>query len=555
MAMPSLPPSVNPNKWKSLAKGDDPGNLQPLIDKLAKAHLGIDPKAFELPAFKDAAEAGKFSERLAAQAKGADAAAELVKELQKKGDKVLGDLKKDKAKAELAKLLTALLNEAPAYAKELRDTVGRTEKAVADAVAKLAEAQKKAEAAADSEGDAESDAMANEKDDKKFFENLKAKYKGFFNQLRSVGTKLKPAEAAITKAAQVKFRMVSQGKIFGLGMSKNSFGEGELKIARRMAGLTSGGKDSKGIAYWNSEDKVFVFEGASVPVGAANATALKIVLKQRLGYAPKIRLQKPGEKGEDSDGPAEEDPDFKNEAGGASPEEAQKTAQDLIARLEPLKAKLEQRLKAGGADADKLRQLEKMVREEAGRNPAKAKTAYDGLVLLLGAAPAAAAAPAAQAPAAAPAAATADALVPLPAFGSALKTWLDTRKRYAAEVKALAGSLESIYREELATKDPKVVKAIGEAKVKLTKTADLIGPECEQALGRVMQAGQRKAQQQAAVKAKAELDALAKKLMADPVFLSLEGKNNELKPDMKVVTEVTQALKSVQTAMADALKA
>jgi hypothetical protein len=551
MAMPSLPSSVNANKWKTLAKGDDPGNLQPLIDKLAKAHLGIDAKVLELPAFKDAAEASKFRERVDAEAKAVDAAAELVKELQKKGDKVLGDIKKDKAKAELAKLLASLLNEGPAYVKELRDAFGRTQKAVAETAAKLEEAQKKADAAAESESDGESDAMANEKDDKKFFENLKAKYKGFFNQVRSVGTKLKPAEAAITKVAQVKFRMVSQGKTFGLGMSKNSFGEGELKIARRMAGLPSGGKDSKGIVYWNSEDKVFVFEGSSVPAGAANATALKIVLKQRIGYAPKIRLQKPGEKGEDSDGPAEDDPDFKTEAGGAgsgagggggsgtgtSAEDAQKAAQELIAKLEPLKAKFDQRVKLGGADAEKLKALEKAVRAEAGRNVATAKAAYDGLIKLLGAAPAA------------------EAALPLPAFQPALKAWLDTRKRYASEVKALAGSLESIYREELATKDPKVVKAIGEAKAKLTKTADLIGPQLEVALARVLQSAQRQAQRQAAVQAKAELDNLVAKLRADPVFASLDGKNNELKPDMTIVTDITQTLKTVQTAMADALKA
>jgi hypothetical protein len=326
-------------------------------------------------------------------------------------------------------------------------------------------------------------------------------------------------------------------------MSKNSFGEGELKIARRMAGLPSGGKDSKGIVYWNSEDKVFVFEGSAVPAGAANATALKIVLKQRIGYAPKIRLQKPGEKGEDSDGPAEDDPDFKTEAGGAgtgaTPEDAQKAAQELIAKLDPLKAKFDERVKLGGTDADKLKALDKAVRAEASRNYGTAKAAYDGLIKLLGAAPAA--------DAAAP--------LPLPAFQPALKAWLDTRKRYASEVKALAGSLESIYREELATKDPRVVKAIGEAKAKLTKTADLIGPQLEVALARVLQSAQRKAQREAAVRAKSELDTLVAKLKADPVFASLDGKNNELKPDMTIVTDITQTLKSVQTAMADALKA
>jgi hypothetical protein len=538
MAIPSLSSAVNAAKWKSLAKGDDPGDLHPLIDKLAKAHLALNAKLFVVPAFKDAAEAAKFRAELDAEAKYVEAAAASVKELQKKGDKVLADLKKDKAKAELAKMLATIVNDIPVYEKELRKAFSDTEKAVIDIAVKMGEDQKKKEAAAEAEGDAESDAMANEKDDKKFFENLKAKYKGFFNAVRNVGAKLTPAEAAApaNKAAQVKFRMVSQGKQFGLGLSKTSFGEGELKIARRMAGLKAGGRDSKGILYWNSEDKVFVFEGANVPAGAANATALKIALKLRLGYAPKIRIQKPGEKGEDSEGAAEDDPDFKPDAGGSSPEEAQKLAQELVAKLEPLKSKFEQRVKLGGADAEVLKLLEKGVREEAGRNLDKAKAAYDRLVKMLGAAPAA------------------DAALPLPAFEPAVKAWIETRKRYASEVKALAGSLDAIYREELATKDPKVVKAIGEAKAKLTQTADLIGPQVEVALARVLQAAQRTAQRLAAVRAKAEVDALAKKLASDPVFVSLDGKNNELKPDMKVVGDVTRTLKSVQDAMADALK-
>ena len=149
----------------------------------------------------------------------------------------------------------------------------------------------------------------------------------------------------------------------------------------------------------------------------------------------------------------------------------------------------------------------------------------------------------------------ADKPLPLPGFAPALNAWKQSRQRYEKEVAALANALTEIYREELSGADSATVrKAVNEARAKLAKTATLVGTTVEKALEKVAASDQRAAQRVAAARAKAEMDALATRLKQDPVFLSLEGKNNELRPDMTVVSDLTRSLKAVQDTMAEALK-
>jgi hypothetical protein len=320
MPIPSLPASINVTRWKNVAKDlDKDVNIAPALDKLSKAQPKLDPKAFDLPKLNSAEEAKKALDELdSVTQKSVNAAVAEAKALSKLGSAKLADVKKKKA--EVGKILQTIVDDAEAYAKELEASFDAARKALVAAKVALEARDKKAEEESakkakkdeEDEKDAESDAMADEKDEKKFNANLKSKMKGFLTAVKTTGAKFSPHEAAVTKSCIVKFRMVSAGKTFGIGISKTGWGDSELKIARRMSGIASGGKDSRGIIHWNRDDQVYVLEGGNVPTGAANSTALANCVKAVIGFRPKFRLQKPGERGEDSDGPAEVDPDEKN---------------------------------------------------------------------------------------------------------------------------------------------------------------------------------------------------------------------------------------------------
>ncbi len=423
-------------------------------------------------------------------------------------------------------------------------------------LAQLGEQAKKDQAAADKkskqgekeaeeEKDAESDDLANEKDDKKF--RLKMK-----DKVRSVLTKLKGEGAP-----PMKFRAAVLGKTWGIAIGKAN-GESEKKIAMRLAGVKSGFKDCKGTLQYDAQSKSYVFEGATVPTGSANATALSLSLKELIGFKPKVRLQKPGEKGEDSEG-ADPDPEDKaeavaaqapagNAAAGADaavatarPAAADKAdkppqpggrgvdpAQAAKARLNAMGKSITERVALGGPEAARLKAAVVKANELLGANgrAADAVALIDGIEKLLAKPPEAGKAGG----------------LSVAQLGKARLEWINVRRAAVKGIEDLAKKIEAEYAGEAG--QAKEVKA---ATARLRTLAGTLKEDLETQLDKALNENDPARRTAAVAVVKTTLTSVKNLLTSDPLMKEIDG--NELMPGLKVVAPMQAQLQAIEGAL------
>jgi hypothetical protein len=546
MPITSQSPVPSLNLFVKAAGQNDKSGIAEQVKQLNKAHSDLDLAIFETAKLKTIQEVEAASTALETALKKAiptacDQAKKLAALAKTKGDEF--KKKPDTAKS-VAPAAAAIAKEAAAYVAELEKTAAEARAALKAQLATLAAEQKKQQELAAKQAkkdagdekedkDAEAEAMADEKDEKKFKETLKKTMKGWLTKLQNASKSMSGHELAQLRACQgkiglAKFRMASLGKTFGVAIGKAN-GEAERKIAMRMADLKSGFKDARGFVYWDPEAKVYIFEGPSVAAGAANSTALKLALKGVLGYAPKVRLQKPGERGEDSEGPDEADPEAAAEQAAAP--QARETGVDptkaFTARLGALMPRIQAAMRAGGPDAEKLRKAVADAGDLAQkRNVAGANALLDGIERQLAAGRGAEATASAQAQ----------------QIGRAREGWVRVRTQFDREVRKLAGELDEIYREEPDQRD-----AVRRAKDELNKAADRITGDLEGQLEQLAREQDARRRDALRATAKRTLESVQKLLAEDPLLKELDG--NELNPGLVIVRPMQERLREVSAAL------
>lgn len=480
---------------------------------------------------EDLEDGGKFG-------KAAKTLSELCKAVVARAKKCEADLKKDaKAPKGAAAAAGAVAQAAEALLRDVNDAWTKAQAGLKSLLPKLEAEEKKEQAEIDKaakkeeakdakkdkkEEEESDDDLAEQKDEKKFREKVKSTLVGWLKRVKADG------------APPAKFTVVVLGKAWGVYLAKSA-GETEKKIAVRLAGVKSGFKHCKGEMFWDPKARAWVFEGATIPLGRANATAMSQALKPVIGYAPRLRLQKPGERGEDMEG-GEDDPDEQPLAAGAAKGGAAGPAgvdpvKAFTARLGALQPRIKSVLAAGGSAADQIKVAVAKAGDLAAKGGADAANKLlDQVEKQLGAARS-------GATAAAPAAAAA----PDPALaklGQARSEWMAARAQAVRGIEQLAQRIEQEYRDEAGQQAQ--VKA---ATARLRALAGQLRADLETQLDAALK--EKDANRRAAMlrTAKVALAALAKTIAQDPLMKELDG--NELMPELQIVKPMQERLREI----------
>lgn len=485
----------------------------------------------------DLGDGGKFG-------KAAKTLSELAKAVVTRAKKCEADLKKDdKAPKGAAAAAGAVAQAAEALVRDVNDAWTTAQASLKSLTPKLEAEEKKEQAEIDKaakkeeakdakkdkkEEEESDDDLAEQKDEKKFRDKVKSTLVGWLKRVKADGSP--PA----------KFTVVVLGKAWGVYLAKSA-GETEKKIAVRLAGVKSGFKHCKGEMFWDPKARAWVFEGATIPLGRANATAMSQALKPVIGYAPRLRLQKPGERGEDMEG-GEDDPDDQPLVAGAGKGGAAGPAgvdpvKAFTARLGALQPRIKSALVAGGAAAEQIKSAVAKAGELAGKGGADAANKLlDQVEKQLGAArPAAPPATGAGAAGAAPTAAPDPALAKL---GQARSEWMAARAQAVRGIEQLAQRIEQEYRDE--TGQQAQVKA---ATARLRALAGQLRADLETQLDAALK--EKDANRRAAMlrTAKVALAAVVKTVAQDPLMKELDG--NELMPELQIVKPMQERLREI----------
>lgn len=478
----------------------------------------------------DLADGGKFG-------KAAKTLSELAKAVATKAKKCETDLKKDtKAPKGAAAAAGAVVQAAEALVREVNDAWTKAQAGLKSLTPKLEAEEKKEQAEIDKaaakkddaknakkdkeDDDADADDLANDKDEKKFREKVKATLVSWLKKVKAEG------------APPAKFTVVVLGKTWGVYLAKAA-GESEKKVAMRMAGVKSGFKHCKGEMYWDPKSRVWVFEGMTIPLGRANATSMSQALKPVIGYAPRLRLQKPGERGEDMEG-GDPDPDEAAEvatAGGKAGPAGVDPVKAFTARLGALQPRIKSVLAGGGSAAEQIKTAVAKAGDLASKGGADAANKLlDQVEKQLGAVRSGATA---AAPAAAPAADPA-----LAKLGQARSEWMAARTEAVRGIEQLAQRIEQEYRDEAGQQSQ--VKA---ATARLRTLAGQLRADLETQLDAALK--EKDANRRAAMlrTAKVALAAVAKTVAQDPLMKELDG--NELMPELQIVKPMQERLREI----------
>ena len=526
---------LNPVDWtKKAGEFDKPYGIADDLKKLAKLFDALPQELLELAGLEDLDAAEQRDQQLKGDyAKAAKAIADAARPLAVLAKKCEGELKKNakapKVAVSAAGFLASAVQELAtdvdaAQAKAMADLKSLKVKLAADAKKEQAAADKakNAKAGKDEEED-DADSLADSKDEKKFRDKVKAQLVSWFKRVKAEG------------APRAKFTVAVLGKTWGVYLAKAA-GESEKKIAMRLAGLTSGFKHCKGEMYYDPAAKVWVFEGPNIPVGRANATSMSLALKPIMGYAPRLRLQKPGERGEDSEG-ADPDPDEAADAvaGGGAPKgpAGVDPLKAFTARLEALKPKI-----LSAPNADKIKLVVAQAADLARKGGVEKAQALLGQVedMLAGAPP--------KAPPEPPAGAGAQATggLSLVKLGKARLDWATLRGEAVRGIEQLARRVEDEYRNE---NDQRA--AVAEATKKLRNLAAMLKEELEDRLDQVLNAADAAARTAQMRAAKTSLTEVLRVVATDPLMKELDG--NELMPNLRIVKPMQDKLREIAAAL------
>lgn len=536
MPIVKISPVLNPADWtKKAGEFDKPYGIADDLKKLAKLFDALPQDLLELAGLEDLDAAEQRDQQLKSDyAKAAKAIADAARPLAVLAKKCEGELKKNakapKAAVSAAGLLAAAVQELAtdvdaAQAKAMAELKALKVKLAAEAKKEQAAADKakNAKAGKDEEED-DADALADSKDEKKFRDKVKAQLVSWFKRVKAEG------------APRAKFTVAVLGKTWGVYLAKSA-GESEKKIAMRLAGLTSGFKHCKGEMYYDPAAKVWVFEGPNIPVGRANATSMSLALKPIMGYAPRLRLQKPGERGEDSEG-ADPDPDeaavADAGAGGGAPKgpAGVDPLKAFTARLEALKPKI-----LSAPNADKIKLVVAQAADLARKGSVEKAQALLGQIedMLTGTPPKAPPEP----PAGGAQGAGGLSLVKL---GKARLDWATLRGEAVRGIEQLARRVEDEYRNEADQR-----AQVAEATKKLRNLAAMLKEELEDRLDQVLNAADAAARTAQMRAAKVSLTEVLRVVATDPLMKELDG--NELMPDLKIVKPMQDKLREIAAAL------
>ena len=458
--------------------------------------------------------------------KSVDAFAKKAKLISDAAKKAEADLKKSNAEA--AKAAAAVAQAATAEAQEVAKAVPAALAALRALQDKLEAQEKKDKAAADKAAkkdekgkDEEEEDPSAEKDEKKFRDKVKDILKSALKKVKGEG------------APPAKFTVVVLGKAWGVYLGKSA-GESEKKSAMRLAGVTSGFKHCKGLTYWDPKGKCWVFEGPNIPVGRANATAMSLALKPIIGYAPRLRLQKPGERGEDMEG-GEDDPDDKAQAVAADPKAGGAGGPAGVEPIKAFTARLAALMpKVKAAAGDQIKSAAAKAAELAGKGDAvKANALLDQIEKMLSVGGAAAAA--------AGAAAGAGGKLSIVQLGKARVEWAAVRAEAVKGIEQLAKQIEQEYRDE-----PEQRTQVQAACGRLRGLAARLKEDLEDQLDAALNA--KEDQRDGHIRTvKATLTSVLQLVATDPLMKEIDG--NELMPNLQVVKPMQARLRDIAMAL------
>lgn len=545
---------------KKVGALDKPSGIGELLKALNKQHDAVPFELLDTAGLKDAdavkARVGEVEGKFAKAAKTLGDQAKAVAVAAKKCE---ADFKKDgKAPKTAAPAAAAVAQAAGELARGLVDDLATTLTELKAMLGKLeAQDKKDQQAAADKakkeeaknakdEDEDNAEDLANHKDEKKFRDKVKATLVGWLKRVKAEG------------APPAKFTVAVLGRSWGVYLGKSA-GEAEKKIAMRLAGVTSGFKHCKGVMFWDPQGKVWVFEGPNIPIGRANATAMSLALKPIIGYAPRLRLQKPGERGEDSEG-GEPDPEEAQLAaaptgGGAVGPAGVDPKKAFAARLGALLPKVKLILAEPGSDADRIRTAVARAGELAGRgNAAQANALLDQvekqlepLVKALEEAKAKEEtdAEAAQGTEEGGGAGTpAKAAPPTTArIDKALvDAWATVRSDALRGIDQLAKRIEQEYRDEHDQR-----KQVQDAVGRLRALAGQLKADLETQLAQAIKEADANRRAALLRTAKTTLTGVLRTVAQDPLMKELDG--NELMPELKIVKPMQERLREIATAL------
>lgn len=527
-----MSPALQAADWaKKAGEFDKPYGIAEDLKKLAKlfAQLPQDALAADELADEKAADAAEQALK-GDYARAAKAIADLTRSLAVTAKKCEAELKKNPQAPKPAVVAAGQIAAgAQLLANDVDAALAQALAALKSARARLAADAKKEQAAADKakkeeaksakgDDDEDADALAEHKDEKKFRDKVKSQLLSWFKKVKAEG------------APRGKFTVVVLGKTWGVYLNKSA-GETEKKIAKRLSGLDSGFKHCKGDMYYDPKAKVWVFEGPNIPVGRANATSMSLALKPIIGYAPRLRLQKPGEVGEDSEG-ADADPD-EGQAQAVAAETAKEPKgvdplKAFMARLEALKPRI-----LSASNADKVKPLVAQAGDLARKGQVEKAQSLLGQVedMLTGKASQAAAPKAATAPAA-PGGPSADKLAKV------RQEWAAARGEAVRGIEQLARAIEQEYRDEADQRDQ-----VAEATKRLRALAGQLKDDLEKQLDLVIKAADAAARSNQMRTAKTRLTEVLRVVATDPLMKELDG--NELMPDLRVVKPMQEKLREI----------
>lgn len=525
-----MSPALQAADWaKKAGDFDKPYGIADDLKKLAKLFAQLPQDALELDGLADEKAADAAEQTLKGEvARAAKAIADLTRSLATTARKCEAELKKNPKAPKPAVLAAAQIAAgAQQLANDVDAALAQALAALKSARARLAADAKKEQAAADKakkeeaksakgEEDEDADAIAEHKDEKKFRDKVKSQLLSWFKKVKAEG------------APRAKFTVVVLGKTWGVYLNKSA-GESEKKIAKRLAGLDSGFKHCKGDMYYDPKSKVWVFEGPNIPLGRANATSMSLALKPIIGYAPRLRLQKPGEVGEDSEG-ADADPDEgqdQTQAVAGPPTKEPKGVEPLkafTARLEALKPRI-----LSAANADKVKPLIAQAGELARKGQVDKAQALLGQVedLLTGTPP-----KAPPQPTVAPAGPPADKLAKV------RQEWAAARSEAVRGIEQLARAIEQEYRDEVDQR-----AQVAEATKRLRELAGQLRDDLEKQLDLVIKAADAAARSSQVRTAKTRLTEVLRVVATDPLMKELDG--NELMPQLRVVKPMQDKLREI----------
>lgn len=577
--MLKLPPSLQPQDWlKKVDKLDKPYGLADDLKKLAKLFDALPQEMLDLAELVDKDAADDLEKQLKQEyAKAAKAIADHARSVAATAKKAEAEFKKSNAPKPALTAAGALAADVLEFSTDVNQSLDKALAALKGVQIKIAadlrkeqeqmaKAQKVEQAKAAKQEEEDADALAEHKDEAKFRAKVKAQLLSWFKRVKAEG------------APRGKFTVVVIGKTWGVYLNKSA-GESEKKIAMRLAGLTSGFKHCKGDFFYDPQAKTWVFEGPNIPVGRANATSMSLSLKPILGYAPRLRLQAPGEKGEDSEG-ADQDPDDAqqksgpqigahrgapkgDEAGGAKAQAEETEAdeadnEDDADSADTAATKKDPRLKDPAfakslkTFTDRLTAMKPRIMASPAAAKLKLLVAQAGALAgdgffdragkmlddaeaeirkAIGQPPPR---PSAPAPGAAPG--------PAPERLRKLRQdWATARSEAVRGIESLARTIEQEYRDE-ADQHP-----VTEATKKLRALAAQLKDDLEKQLDEMLRTADAAARRNQVASAKTRLTEVLRVVAADPLMKEIDG--NELMPDLRIVKPMQDSLREIAAAL------